>query len=122
MKSPIRASIVFDYNAAILTNTCTTNIIEQRILSVKNNEIKSIHLFPNPTNGNVQLNMNLLQNKNYTLRIIDINGNLLLNENLKGNVGENNVSIDLSTYANGLYFIQVSDETGNLFYGKVVKQ
>ncbi|MBK8352787.1 MAG: T9SS type A sorting domain-containing protein [Saprospirales bacterium] len=117
-----RASIVFDYNAAILTNTCTTNIIEQRILSVKNNEIKSIHLFPNPTNGNVQLNMNLLQNKNYTLRIIDINGNLLSNENLKGNAGENNVSIDLSSYANGLYFIQVSDETGNLFYGKVVKQ
>ena len=117
-----RASIVFDYNAAILTNTCTTNIIEQRILSVKNNEIKSIHLFPNPTNGNVQLNMNLLQNKNYTMRIIDINGNLLSNENLKGNAGENNVSIDLSTYANGLYFIQVSDETGNLFYGKVVKQ
>ena len=66
--------------------------------------------------------MNLLQNKNYTLRIIDINGNLLSNENLKGNAGENNVSIDLSTYANGLYFIQVSDETGNLFYGKVVKQ
>ncbi len=117
-----RACIVFDYNAAISTNTCTTNIIEQRILSVKNNEIKSIHLFPNPTNGNVQLNMNLSQNKNYTLRIIDINGNLLLNENLKGNAGENNVSIDLSTYANGLYFIQVSDETGNLFYGKVVKQ
>jgi uncharacterized repeat protein (TIGR01451 family) len=99
-----RASIVFDYNAAILTNTCTTNIIEQRILSVKNNEIKSIHLFPNPTNGNVQLNMNLLQNKNYTLRIIDINGNLLSNENLKGNAGENNVSIDLSTLRKRLVF------------------
>ncbi|HUM53200.1 MAG TPA: T9SS type A sorting domain-containing protein, partial [Chitinophagales bacterium] len=117
-----RASIVFDYNAAISTNTCTTNIIEQRILSVKNNEIKSIQLFPNPTNGNVQLNLNLLQNKNYTLRVIDINGNLLSNETLKGYIGENNVSIDLSNYANGLYFIQISDETGNLFYGKVVKQ
>ena len=66
--------------------------------------------------------MNLLQNKNYTLRIIDINGNLLSNETLKGNAGENNVSIDLSNYANGLYFIQLADETGNLFYGKVVKQ
>jgi uncharacterized repeat protein (TIGR01451 family) len=117
-----RASIVFDYNAAISTNTCTTKIIEQRILSVKNNEIKSISLFPNPTNGNVQLNMNLIQNKNYTLRIININGNILSSQNIKGNSGENNISIDLSNYANGLYFIQVSDETGNLFYGKVVKQ
>jgi hypothetical protein len=117
-----RACIIFDYNAAISTNTCTTKIIEQRILSVKNNEIKSIHLFPNPTNGNVQLNMNLLQNKNYSLRIIDINGNLLSTQNIKGNSGENNIELNLSSYANGLYFIQLSDETGNLFYGKVVKE
>lgn len=117
-----RASIIFDYNEAISTNTCTTKIIEQRILSVKNNTIKSIQLFPNPTNGNVQLNMDLLQNKNYALRISDINGNVLSNENIKGNSGENLLELNLSNYANGLYFIQLSDETGNLFYGKIVKQ
>lgn len=117
-----RASIVFDYNTAISTNTCTTKIIEQRILSVKNNAIKSIKLFPNPTNGNVQLAMNLIQNKNYSLRIIDINGTILSNENIKGNIGENNLELNLRNYANGIYFIQIADEKVNLFYGKVVKQ
>lgn len=117
-----RAHINFDYNAAVITNTVTTQIVEQRVTNIKQKEIKGIKLYPSPTDNMVQLEFDVLKNQNITLKIVDIQGKQLYQELLKSNTGLNTIQINLRDYANGVYFIQLNTDGNNLYYGKVLKQ
>jgi len=117
-----RASIIFDYNEAISTNTCTTNIIEERISGIQQNNIKSIKLFPSPTSGNVQLSFDASFNQNLTVKIMNLQGNVIYQQDIKNQLGINAIELQLSEFANGIYFIQLNADNNNLYYGKVLKQ
>jgi uncharacterized repeat protein (TIGR01451 family) len=117
-----RAHIYFDYNAAVITNTVTTQILEQRITNIIQKEIKEIKLYPSPTNNIVQLEFNAISYQHITLKIIDVQGKEIYTESLKSNIGLNSVQLNLSAYANGVYFIQLNTDGNYLYYGKVLKQ
>ena len=117
-----RAHIYFDFNTAVITNTVTTRIIEQRVSSIKQQTIKAIKLFPTPTSNIVQLEFDMLLQRNLQLKVIDVNGNELQSQLLQTNTGLNNILIDVSQYANGIYFIQINDASENRYYAKIVKQ
>ncbi|MFN8294883.1 MAG: T9SS type A sorting domain-containing protein [Chitinophagales bacterium] len=117
-----KAYIYFDYNAPVITNTSTTQIIEQRITNIKQNEIKEIKLYPSPTSNIVQLEFNAKKQQDITLKIVDVQGKEIYIESLKSNTGLNNIQLNLSDYANGIYLIQLNTGGNNLYYGKVLKQ
>ncbi len=117
-----RAHIYFDFNPAITTNTVTTSILEERTTSIRNNTIKEIHLFPSPTNGDVQLEFNSTLSKAMQLHIVDINGKEIRSENIATTIGFNSINISLNNVPKGIYLIQLNDKNQNLYYGKVVKQ
>ncbi|MEZ5026282.1 MAG: T9SS type A sorting domain-containing protein [Chitinophagales bacterium] len=117
-----RAHIYFDFNPAITTNTVTTSILEERTTSIRNNTIKEIHLFPSPTNGDVQLEFNSTLSKAMQLHIVDINGKEIRSENIATTIGFNSINISLNNLPKGIYLIQLNDKNQNLYYGKVIKQ
>ncbi len=117
-----RAHIYFDYNPAIVTNTVTTSILEERTTAIRNNTIKALHLFPSPTNGDVQLEFSSTISKVMQLHIVDINGKAIRTENIATTIGFNSINISLYNLPNGIYLIQLNDKNQNLYYGKVVKQ
>lgn len=117
-----KASIYFDYNSPVITNTATTQIIEQRITNIIQKEVKEIKLYPSPTSNMVQLEFNSLLHQNINLSITDMQGKVIYTESLKGTTGVNSIQLNLSDYPNGIYFILLNTDNSNIFYGKVLKQ
>jgi uncharacterized repeat protein (TIGR01451 family) len=97
------AEIYFDYNAPIETEKAETIF---KSLGVKDHEVdKSVALYPNPTNGNVNINSN---NTIKSIELFDVQGRILQTV-IEDN---NSAQIDISNKANGLYFIRITTEAG----------
>lgn len=106
-----RADIFFDYNLPITTNDAETTF---QMLSVGGHEDQSIAIYPNPTNGQI----NVTASTNITsLQLYDIQGRLLQTA-LRN---EPAVSIDISGKQNGVYFLKVISDKGTNIE-KIVKK
>ncbi|SHG82039.1 DUF7619 domain-containing protein [Flavobacterium defluvii] len=106
------ASIYFDYNEAIDTNTAETIF---KSLGNKDFESdKSIKIYPNPTKGEVFINCD---NELKLIELFDVQGRILQTviEN------KNSSKINLSDKSNGLYFIRITSEKGKSVE-KVIKE
>jgi hypothetical protein len=78
-------------------------------------ETVDLSIYPNPTNGIV----NIVSNTNIeTIEIIDILGNRLF----KSNINNNNAIIDMSKYSMGVYFIEISNNNNRLLRKVVVSK
>lgn len=69
------------------------------------NDIVGISIFPNPTNDQVTVRLENLQDGQHTLALIDATGRLLI----KQLINENSTNLSLSNYESGVYFIQISN-------------
>ena len=72
------------------------------------NKESLIHIYPNPANDflNIQINSSIV--KNYmTVKLYDVTGKLLLNKSIQ----TSNSAIAIDTLANGVYWMQWSDDT-----------
>jgi hypothetical protein len=65
-------------------------------ISVSENVENTLSIFPNPTNGILNLNVPL----NTSFQIMDLAGKVILNESYTGN-------INVSEFSNGVYFIKI---------------
>jgi len=86
------------------------------------NKIMSLNAFPNPTNGQVQIQIPTKGNKNYgILKIFSLSGELLVDNFLIGEAvnQEQRVLLDISDYPNGIYLIQVLAD-GQIWQSKVI--
>jgi hypothetical protein len=102
---PNTASIYFDYNPAIVTNTFDTEFFTT--LGIRHIESGNFVISPNPANNNVQV---ILQNTSETIDTIlitDVLGKTIRKVN---NVSGNQSSIDVSNLSQGVYFIEVTTE------------
>lgn len=73
-------------------------------------------LFPNPTQGNVQLTIDNLQFEG-EVKIFDSNGKFLFSKKIEGE----NTALDLSRYAPATYYVNVYSGKKMLKSFKVVK-
>jgi len=108
---PNTASIFFDFNPAIITNTFNTEFVAA--LSVNNFDNNSISIFPNPT-------QNIL-NIQSEETIIDASVYDLLGKKIKVIQLSNN-TMDVSNLAQGMYIIKVVGENDKTFSTKFIKQ
>jgi hypothetical protein len=74
--------------------------------------VDMIQLYPNPTNGNVNLNFNSLNQQSFEVRITDATGRLLQTDALTNYIGQFSRIYDLSDRAKGIYFFTISSEKG----------
>lgn len=87
------------------------------ITNLKNeaNWTEDVHLFPNPTNGLIQMN---LPKQALRLRVFTFSGQLLQEQQFNG---ASNAEFNLEG-PSGIYFIEISNEQGERVFKKVVKQ
>jgi len=70
-----------------------------------------IQLFPNPSQGQFALNINMINNKNASVNVYNSIGALVKTDQLnKLSIGENLRNVDLSSQATGIYTIVVNTE------------
>ena len=71
-----------------------------------------MHIYPNPTNGNLNITMYGLSNteEDYLIKVIDFTGKTILESttSMKANSVQT-VSLDLSNYATGIYNVTITN-------------
>jgi len=95
------------YAAIISTLGCfdTTECIAISGLGFEENSSVTFNIFPNPTNGNITLNLS--SSLNALVEIIDMNGKIINSKHMNT---ETNY-FDLSGFENGIYFVKVKTNT-----------
>lgn len=112
---PNTASIYFDFNPAIVTNTFNTEFVST--LSVANFESESFAVYPNPTNDFLNIS-----SKNSSKLINNIVVSDILGKTVQTNsFNTSKAVLDLSNLNRGVYFVKVESEGVDKIM-KVVKQ
>ncbi|MCR5863025.1 T9SS type A sorting domain-containing protein [Flavobacterium sp. J372] len=104
------ASIYFDYNAPIITNTVTTKYVEA--LSVARNELDDLAVYPNPANSKLNF-MSAV-----TISSVEIYNNL--GQKVHSNKGDNIIDADVSTLAEGIYICHIKTGDGKSAKRKII--
>ena len=86
----------------------------QQIVSVdKANLAQNISLFPNPTQGLVNIKMEISKAQSLQVEIINTLGQLVQNtQTIEAFEGENNIQLQVQNLANGMYFVRLSSQEG----------
>ena len=112
---PNAANIYFDFNPAIVTNTFNTEFVST--LSVANFESESFTVYPNPTNGLLNIS-----SKNSSGLINNVVVSDVLGKTVQTNsFNSSKAVLDLSRLNSGVYFVKVQSEGVDKIM-KVVKQ
>ena len=76
----------------------------------ENAEAVSLEVYPNPSYGIFNLDINAIDLNNAELKVIDIVGKIVYEQGKLTVQGSQTVSIDLSEYPSGIYFVQIKNE------------
>jgi subtilisin-like proprotein convertase family protein/PKD repeat protein len=109
-----------------VTNDCgtsdtTVNVVVIKCVGIDETVVDQLSLYPNPTNGLVNVFFNSGKAQNYMLNVVDVTGKVLYTENLNNFVGQYNNPIDFSRFAAGMYIFRVVAEDGRATNVKVVR-
>jgi hypothetical protein len=88
-----------------------------KVSNFKNN----VSILPNPTSGDVKINLSLAETSNITINITNAIGQVLEVKEVK-NVQFDNVAFDLSKYNNGIYFVTVSNGTEKMVQRLIINK
>ncbi|HUR30126.1 MAG TPA: T9SS type A sorting domain-containing protein, partial [Saprospiraceae bacterium] len=99
-----RASIYFDFNAGITTNTTTSTLVDKIPVSVKElpQVIPSFEVSPNPSNSSIRITSMEESNKPMQINLFDVYGNTRLKTKILFGA-----SIDIGILSPGVYFIAI---------------
>lgn len=107
------AGIYFDFNTAVLTNTVLNTI--QSPTGVKELNSSSFEVYPNPSNG--------LVNINSTETITKVTVVNILGETIRSISSDSKqVMIDISDLKSNVYFLQITDAKNQTSIQKIVKE
>lgn len=110
------ASIYFDYNQPIITNTTKTVVMEDNSLINNRSKVSPIKIYPMPL-GDV---LNIVSKYEIVeCEIRSLEGHLLLSEKLYGNTSQ--VSLDIKNMVKGLYLLKLKTEQEE-FIEKIIVQ
>lgn len=112
---PNTASIFFDFNPPIITNTFQTEFVNA--MSVSEFESQNFFVYPNPTNNFVTISGKDNSQVIDSIVITDISGKTVQTKS----VNMVTAKIDLSVFSNGIYFAKVKSGN-NLSVIKIIKQ
>ena len=71
-------------------------------------------VYPNPNTGQFIVELNNLDNNEYTIEIRNIIGQLVVNETVNDSNGNFYKKMNLNTGKNGVYFISLVSESGKI--------
>jgi bacillopeptidase F len=86
-------------------------------VSIKENKIISLSIYPNPTESNITINLGNNDIDNSSIELVDLLGKIIS----KTNVTQQLNKIDMSNLSNGIYFIKFSNKNGSITE-KIIKR
>ena len=98
---PNTADIFFDFNPAIVTNTCTTEFVP--LLGVNAFASDSFEYYPNPTSDLITFNLKNTSTNIENIEVMDVLGKTLLTKTNHYSTA----AIDLSSLSKGMYLAKV---------------
>jgi hypothetical protein len=75
----------------------------------ENGLLEALHIFPNPVEDELRLQMNSNEQQDYQLLIFNLNGQLVLSQRLSVALGEQLTTVSLPEMAAGAYTLQITD-------------
>jgi len=105
------ASIYFDYNSPVKTNTEKTNFRTSLVTGIYNPNVndKALQVFPNPIGGSLNYRLDAtISERKMDIRIYDINGRLFYFATKQINTSTQSGSIDINPFPAGTYVIEIS--------------
>lgn len=108
------ASIFFDFNAAVETNTVATEVTNAVFVGQNNSTNYSV--FPVPATDFLQVSSKTNMSQ---ILIYNYSGQLILSQNV--NSSANNKTISISNLEPGLYFLEIKDENEARGIKKIIK-
>lgn len=81
--------------------------------------LQKLDIFPNPSNGKVNLNFKSDSNDEVTIKILNVDGKEIIREDLKGNQGEFEKTIDINNAKPGVYIIRI-EQDGKMTTEKII--
>ena len=116
------ASIYFDFNSPVVTNTTLNTIVHDNGVSELAVGNLQLAVYPNPTNKELTVEMlRQAQHDNYTISIIDVLGREVLVANSKPETTNPKLTLDVSRLTQGFYFVKVQMQNGEVVVRKFVK-
>jgi lysyl endopeptidase len=86
------------------SSSCTINVNLVNNLSISENFASLVNLYPNPTSGNVYIDLSQTGMSNYEIGVYDLSGKLLISDKF---AHVDQYELDLSSMAAGLYQIRL---------------
>lgn len=112
---PNTASIYFDSNPAIITNTFTTEFYS--LLSASNFDALDFLLYPNPSNQFVQITIPNATEMIDTVTLYDVLGKSI---KVINKIASNPLTLDVSEIQKGIYFVEIQTESNSKMIKKLV--
>jgi uncharacterized repeat protein (TIGR01451 family) len=114
---PNTASIYFDYNPAIVTNTFETEFVQSLNTSTFTQD--NVVIYPNPASSHVQVALNNSNETISSITITDILGKTILEQQ---NIANNQTNINTSSLAKGMYLLKITSDKNNYLVKKLIIQ
>lgn len=118
LSSGIFTVTVTDANSCSVTADCEVQFVSG--IEENNAGISALNIFPNPTNGTLNINLSLYNTSNLEVTLTDVRGAIVISKNLK-NVSAMQQQIDLSNQAKGVYTLRLTTAQGSVSKRVVVQ-
>jgi uncharacterized repeat protein (TIGR01451 family) len=106
------ASIYFDYNAPVLTNTTVNTIGSNAPILVNNTasaKTASFTVYPNPANSLFYAVLWSENNSTAEMNITDVTGKTLISKTMNLQAGTQTIATNIDQLASGVYFVSVNN-------------
>lgn len=118
---------LYDWEILTENGTCTSPLVEVQAVvescaalgedvAFKN----SINLFPNPNNGQFEVNFNAKKGEDVNIDVIDIVGKTILSQSLRNSSGFVKQAIDMKNFSKGVYLLNLTFE-GKTYTKRFIK-
>lgn len=107
------------------TNSCGTDtqsvVVTVVNVGIVDNMNNTIIVYPNPSNGLINISFYSQADKKYSLSIHNVLGQILSNELITGTGHNILIQKDMSSYANGIYYLRIQADDLNLIRSFVIE-
>ncbi len=103
-------TITYTVTNSNCSNAASQNITVSTCTGIETNASQELSIYPNPTNGMINIVINNITFSELLITIVDIQGKLVYNKSEKGTTADYNKQIDLSGLAKGIYYIKLATD------------
>ncbi len=98
-----------DYIGPCDNASCTQNLIAK--ISTGQAEMDALHLYPNPTQKEINLEWESEIKGIADIQIVDLNGRVLFSQKILTTEGRNTFTHNIYDFENGVYFLKITTES-----------